>query len=158
MMSNYYDNGFIELPFAFCVTFLTQESYCTPLILLFEMNRNITVEEVSHRCCTQKNWMDSAVVAACPFLHYLQYLTYEGLGERDKQLHALAVLECYIHDIRNTFNIYHQETALTLLGHCYEMERDYNLALDYYRHSLRCLGTNNAANWHVRRMRRLISG
>ncbi|KAH3740370.1 hypothetical protein DPMN_047076 [Dreissena polymorpha] len=38
-----------EPPFTFCVNFLRQESHCAPLILLFEMNRNITEEEVAQR-------------------------------------------------------------------------------------------------------------
>ncbi|KAH3740369.1 hypothetical protein DPMN_047075 [Dreissena polymorpha] len=87
----------------------------------------------------------------------MQYITYGGLGERDKQLHAMEVFEAYI-DIRNQLNLYHLETALNLLGHCYEMEGDYAGALHYYEWSLRCLRTNNAANWHVLRIMRLISG
>ncbi|KAH3740703.1 uncharacterized protein LOC127851571 [Dreissena polymorpha] len=146
-----------EPPLAFCVNFLRQESHCAPVILLFEMNRNITEEEMAQRDIIDKQWIDSAEVDARPFLHYLQYLTYGGLGERDKQLHAMGVLEAYI-DIRNQLNMYHQETALNLLGHCYEMEGDYAGALHYYEQSLRCRRTNNAANWHVLRIMRLISG
>ncbi|KAH3690808.1 hypothetical protein DPMN_191664 [Dreissena polymorpha] len=157
MLSGYKDEGFIELPFAFCVRFVRQESYCTPAILLFEMNRNITEEEVAQRDYDEKLWMDCAEVDARPFLHYLQYLTYGGLGERDKQLHAMGVLEAFI-DIRNQLNLYHPETALNLLGHCYEMEGDYAGALRYYEESFRFRRTNNAANWHVLRIMRLISG
>ncbi|XP_052239805.1 uncharacterized protein LOC127850667 isoform X2 [Dreissena polymorpha] len=151
------EEEFSELPFVSCVSFVRQESYCTPAILLFEMNRNITEEEVEQRHDIEKQWMDSAEVDARPFLYYLQYLTYGGLGERDKQLHAMGVLEAYI-DIRNNLNIYHQETALNLLGHCYEMEGDYAGALHYYEWSLRWDRTNNAANWHILRIMRLISG
>ncbi|KAH3740385.1 hypothetical protein DPMN_047091 [Dreissena polymorpha] len=147
-----------ELPFAFCVNFSRQESHCAPFILLFEMNRNNTKEEVAQRDYVEKLWMDSAEVAARSFLHYLQYLTYGGLGERDKQLQALRTLGSYIYDIRNYINQYHYETALNMLGHCYEMEGDYERALNIYELSLRCLGTNNAANWHVRRVLRVISG
>ncbi|KAH3740527.1 hypothetical protein DPMN_047233 [Dreissena polymorpha] len=157
MLAGNKEEGFSELPFVSCVRFIRQESYCTPAILLFEMNRNNTEEEVAQRDYTEKHWMGSAEVDALPFLHYLQYLTYDGLGERDKQLHALGVLEAYI-NIRNQLNIYHQETALNLLGHCYEMEGDYAGALHYYELSLRCRRTNNAANWHVLRIIRLISG
>ncbi|KAH3740502.1 hypothetical protein DPMN_047208 [Dreissena polymorpha] len=146
-----------EPPFAFCVHFLRQESHCAPLILLFEMNRNITEEEVAQRDYIEKHWMGSAEVDALPFLYYMQYLTYDGLGERDKQLHAMEVFEAYI-NIRNQFNLHHPETSLNLLGHCYEMEGDYAGALHYYEWSLRCRRTNNAANWHVLRIMRLISG
>ncbi|KAH3740393.1 hypothetical protein DPMN_047099 [Dreissena polymorpha] len=150
------DNG--ELPFAFCVNFSRQESHCAPFILLFEMNRNITEEEVAQRHYTEKDWMDFAEVDARPFLHYLQYLTYGGLGERDNQLQALRTLESCMYDIRNKLNLYHGETARNMLGHCYEMEGDYERALNIYELSLRYIGTINAANWHVRRVLRLISG
>ncbi|XP_052239743.1 uncharacterized protein LOC127850614 isoform X2 [Dreissena polymorpha] len=151
------NTGNSEPPFAFCVHFLRQESHCAPLILLFEMNRNITEEEVAQRDYAEKHWMGSAEVDALPFLYYMQYLTYDGLGERDKQLHAMEVFETYIY-IRNQLNLYHPETALNLLGHCYEMEGDYAGALHWYEWSLRCERTNNAANWHVLRIMRLISG
>ncbi|KAH3870350.1 hypothetical protein DPMN_033532 [Dreissena polymorpha] len=42
-------DGFSEPPFAFCVRMFRQESYCTPFILLFEMNRNIAEEKVEAR-------------------------------------------------------------------------------------------------------------
>ncbi|XP_052239760.1 uncharacterized protein LOC127850624 [Dreissena polymorpha] len=159
MLSGNKEEGFIDPPFALCVSFLRQESYCTPAILLFEMNRNITEEEVTQRDYTEKRWMGSAEVDALPFLYYMQYITYGGLGERDTQLHAMGVLEAYIDTcVRNQLNLYHQETALNLLGHCYEMEGDYAGALRYYKWSMRCLRTNNAANWHVLRIMRLISG
>ncbi|KAH3740275.1 hypothetical protein DPMN_046977 [Dreissena polymorpha] len=148
------NTGNSEPPFAFCVHFLRQESHCAPLILLFEMNRNITEEEVAQRDYAEKHWMGSAEVDALPFLYYMQYLTYDGLGERDKQLHAMEVFETYIY-IRNQLNLYHPETALNLLGHCYEMEGDYAGALHWYEWSLRCERTNNAANWHVLRIMHL---
>jgi hypothetical protein len=159
MLAGNKEEGISEPPFVSCVRFVRQESYCTPAILLFEMNRNNTEEEVAQRDFIAKQWMDSAEVDARPFLHYLLYLTYGGLGERDKQLHAMGVLEAYIDTcVRNQLKLYHQETALNLLGHCYEMEGDYAGALHYYEGSLRCLRTNNAANWHVLRIMRLISG
>ncbi|KAH3740244.1 hypothetical protein DPMN_046945 [Dreissena polymorpha] len=120
MHSGNRDNVISESPFAFCVRFLRKESYCIPSILLFEMNRNATEEEVAQRTYLEKTWMDSAEIDACPFLYYLQYLTYGGLGQRDKQLYALGVLESYMSDIKNV-NLYHPETALNLLGHCFEM-------------------------------------
>ncbi|KAH3740047.1 uncharacterized protein LOC127851441 isoform X1 [Dreissena polymorpha] len=158
MISSHNDKVFSELPFAFCVSFFRQEMYCAPFILWFEMNRNTTAEEAAQRYYIEKEWMDCAEVDARTFLHYLQYLTYGGLGERDNQLHTLRVFECFINDIRNHSKIHHAETAINLLGHCYEMEGDYERALQYYELSLHCLGTNNAANWHVRRVLRLING
>ncbi|XP_052248711.1 uncharacterized protein LOC127856496 isoform X4 [Dreissena polymorpha] len=157
MISDNCDNVLCERPFAFCVKFVREEAYCAPYILRFEMKRNMTEEEVSQRNFVDKEWMDYAEVDALPFLHYLQYLTYGGLGKRDKQLHALGILESYLCDRRNGINIYHNETALNLLGHCYEMEGDYEGALHYYWESLSWNRTNNAANWHIQRVRRLIS-
>ncbi|KAH3754197.1 hypothetical protein DPMN_188860 [Dreissena polymorpha] len=122
------------------------------------MNRHMSEEEVAQRDYNDNCWMDCAEVDARPFLHYLQYLTYGGLGQRDKQLHALTVLESYMCDKSSKINLYHLETAGNLLGHCYEMEGDYEGALYCYEQSLRFLGTNNAANWHIRRVLRVISG
>ncbi|KAH3740552.1 hypothetical protein DPMN_047258, partial [Dreissena polymorpha] len=157
MLAGNKEEGFSELPFVSCVRFIRQESYCTPAILLFEMNRNNTEEEVAQRNNAEKLWMDSAEVDARPFLHYLQYLTYGGLGERDKQLHALGVFESYMLDLRNMLHMYHVETSLNLLGHCYEMEGNVNAALHYYQQSLLQGATNNPANWHVRRVSSLLS-
>ncbi|KAH3770350.1 hypothetical protein DPMN_171635 [Dreissena polymorpha] len=122
------------------------------------MNCNITKEEVAQRGYTDKQWMDSAAVDARSFLHYLQYLTYGGLGERHKQLHTLGVLKCYMGAIRNDINSYHCETSLNLLGHCYEMERYYEHALSVYEVSLSFVNPNNAANWHIRRVLSLLNG
>ncbi|KAH3716450.1 hypothetical protein DPMN_059173 [Dreissena polymorpha] len=157
IISDNCDNVLCERPFAFCVKFVREEAYCAPYILWFEMKRNMTEEELSQRDFFEKLWMYYAEVDARHFLHYLQYLTYGGLGERDKQLHVLGILESYVFDPRNDINMHHPETALNLLGHCYEMEGDYEGALHYYAESLSLYRTNNAANWHVQRVHRLIS-
>ncbi|XP_052260097.1 uncharacterized protein LOC127864499 isoform X2 [Dreissena polymorpha] len=157
MISDNCDNVRREPPFSFCVRFIRHEAHCAPYVLWFEMNRAMTEEEVAQRDQHSKHWMDYAEVDACPFLHYLQYLTYGGQGERTKQLYALEVLKSYILDPRNDINIHHPETALNLLGHCYEMEGDCSRACYYYEESLRFDGTKNAANWHVQRVQRLIS-
>ncbi|KAH3749984.1 hypothetical protein DPMN_184500 [Dreissena polymorpha] len=102
--------------------------------------------------------MENAEVDARPLIHYLQYLTYGGLGERGNQLNALRFLASYICDKRNRIHMYHIETSLNLLGHCFEMEGNYENALYYYEQSLLRVSTNNAANWHVRRVLRIISG
>ncbi|KAH3740427.1 hypothetical protein DPMN_047133 [Dreissena polymorpha] len=86
--------------------------------------------EVANRLLVETLWMDSAEVDA---LHH-------------------------VWRTRNQLNLYHLETALNLLGHCYEMEGDYAGALDYYELSLSDERTNNAANWHILRIMRLISG
>ncbi|KAH3710276.1 hypothetical protein DPMN_069750 [Dreissena polymorpha] len=71
-----------ELPFAFCVRFVRQEAHCCPYILRFEMNRNTTEKEIALRNYIKQVWMNCVEVDARPFLYYLQYLTYGGLGER----------------------------------------------------------------------------
>ncbi|XP_052277879.1 uncharacterized protein LOC127876592 isoform X2 [Dreissena polymorpha] len=157
MISDNCDNLLSKLPFAFCVRFIRQEVHCAPYILWFEMNRGMTDEEVEQRHTYEKRWMDDAEVDVRPFLHYLQFLTYGGLGERNKQLHAFYMLKSYILNPRNKINIYHRETALNLIGHCYEMEGDYEMALYIYKASLRLDKTNNAANWHLQRVQRIIS-
>ncbi|KAH3783914.1 hypothetical protein DPMN_161864 [Dreissena polymorpha] len=86
---------------------------------MLDINRNITEEEKTQRTFVDKLYMDGAEVDARPFLNYLQYLTYGGLGERDKQLHALHVFGSNLSDKRNVINLYHQETALNMLGHSY---------------------------------------
>ncbi|KAH3896983.1 hypothetical protein DPMN_021167 [Dreissena polymorpha] len=149
-------SGNTETQFAFCVSFFRQELYCIPFILLFEMNRNRFEDELDERSYNEHKWMLSAEVDALPFLYYLQYLTYEGLGERYNQLRALEVLELYLGDNRN--KLFHQETAINFLGHCYEMEEDYEAALHYYRESLRWGNKNNAANWHLARVHPIIYG
>ncbi|KAH3750038.1 uncharacterized protein LOC127848421 [Dreissena polymorpha] len=115
MLSGNTDNEFSK-HFTFCVKLFRQESYCTPFILLFEMNRNISEEEVAQRNIIEKQWMDTAEVDARPFLHYLQYLTYGGLGERGNQLNALRFLESYIGDERSWIHMHHAETSINLLG------------------------------------------
>ncbi|KAH3769932.1 hypothetical protein DPMN_171211 [Dreissena polymorpha] len=156
MISDKCDNLFNEPPFALCVKFVRQEVYCAPYILWFEMNRNIAEEEVEQRDSSEKPWMDCAEVDARPFLYYLQYLTYGGLGERNKQLHALRELQSYICIHDEMKYLYHPETSLNFLGHCWEMEGHFEGALEYYERSLRGLYQNNAANWHVQRVQRLI--
>ncbi|KAH3876841.1 hypothetical protein DPMN_000692 [Dreissena polymorpha] len=158
MLSGSSDKGFSEHPFACCVRFLREEAYCVPIILWYEMNRKITDQEVAERHLVHKRWMGGAEVDARPFLHYLQYLTYGGLGDRDNQLRALDALWSFEYGARNKINLYHHETALNLLGHCYEIVGEYDFALYYYELSLSGCNSNNAANWHVMRMRRLIRG
>ncbi|KAH3897047.1 hypothetical protein DPMN_021231 [Dreissena polymorpha] len=157
MTSDSCDNVHSEPSLAFCVRFIRQEAHCAPYILWFELNRSMTEEEVEQRHDVEKRWMDNAEVDARPCLYYLQYLTYGGLGERNKQLHACEFLKSCIFNSRNAIKAYHLETALNLLGHCYEMEGDYQRALYIYETSFRLHETNNAANWHLQRVQRIMS-
>ncbi|KAH3742371.1 hypothetical protein DPMN_049112 [Dreissena polymorpha] len=157
MISGNCEHGFSESPFANCVKFFRQEASCAPRILWFEIIRGKNEEEISRRIFREKLWMDSAEVDARPFLYYLQYLTYGGLGERYKQLCTMRIFGLYVRDAVD-INLYHPETALNLLGHCYEMQGFYGAALRCYAVSLTGQSKNNAAYWHVNRLIRLMSG
>jgi len=94
--------------------------------------------------------MDWAEVDARPFMLYLQYLTFGGLRERQRQLQALQGLWdiCTI----TLEDIYHPETVANLLCHCLEMEGDMEGALVGYNASRDFMPRNNAANLHIHRM------
>jgi len=111
---------------AFCVRFMREEKYCAPAILWFEMYRSVG-DDVAHRTYNEREWMDWAEVDARPFMLYLQYLTFGGLRERQRQLQALQGL-CDI--CRNHVrSLHHPETVDHLLCHCLEMEGDLEGAL-----------------------------
>jgi len=76
---------------AYCVRFLPQETFCVPSILHYEMVRAVG-DDMQHRNLLEREWMNWAVDDSRPFLHYLQYLTFRGLGLRHKQLQALFAL------------------------------------------------------------------
>jgi len=87
--------------------------YCAPAILLFEMYRSVGVD-VAHRTIKERIWMDWAEVDARPFMLYLQYLTFGGLCERQRQLQALQGLwNICSNRVRSLF---HPETVDHLLG------------------------------------------
>jgi len=139
---------------AFCVKFLREEKFCAPQFLWCEMYRAYG-NDVDHRTSNQRQWMNSAVVDARPFLLYLQYLTYRGLGARHRQLEAFHRLEDIV--TSDKFNqLYHRETALNLFGHCCELEGDVMRALDVYNRSLLTRTRNNAANWHDHRLNEML--
>jgi len=136
---------------AFCVRFIREEMYCAPAILWFEMYRSVG-DDVAYRTYLERDWMDRAEVDARPFMLYLQYLTFGGLRERQRQLQALQGLW----DIclnRVTFDsMFHLETVANLLGHCEEMEGHMELALRLYNASRDYMPRNNAANLHIHRL------
>jgi len=136
---------------AYCVRFLPQERFCVPPILRYEMVRAVG-DDIQHMHPTEREWMNWAVVDSRPFLHYLLYLTFRGLGLRHRQLQALRSLEDSIRDGVDHDQVFHWETAAHLLAHCLEMENRPDLALDLYLTSQEDLPRNNAANWHIRRL------
>jgi len=110
---------------AICVRFMREEKYCAPAILWIEMCRSVG-DDVAFRDRYERDWMDWAEVDARPFMLYLQYLTFGGLRDRQRQLQALQGLL----DICTTTlkNMYHPETVVNLHGHCEEMEGHPELA------------------------------
>jgi len=136
---------------AYCVRFLRQEAFCAPPIMYYEMVRAVG-DDIQHRRPHERVWMNWAVVDALPFLHYLQYLTFRGLGRRHRQLQAgQSLKDNYVEGIRQD-KLFHPETAANLLAHCFEMEGRIDDALNVYLMSQAGKPRNNAANWHIRRL------
>jgi len=68
--------------------------------------------------------MDWAETDARPFLLYMQYLTYRGLGVRHIQQDAFYRLEDIGTSVDILNQLYQRETVLNLYGHCCELEGD----------------------------------
>jgi len=141
---------------AFCVRFLREEKLCAPQFLWCEMYRAVG-EDVSHRDNKECEWMDWAEVDARPFLLYLQYLTYRGMGLLHRQLEVFHRLEeiTILEDKMN--QLYHKETVLNMFGHCCELESDVQRALNVYNDSIQDQPRNNAANWHKQRLQLMLN-
>jgi len=140
---------------AFCVRFLREEKFCAPQFLWYEMYRAVG-DDVDHRNMNEHQWMDWAEVDARPFLLYLQYLTYRGLGVRHRQLEAFHGLKDIVTS-DNLNQLYHPETVLNLFGHCCELEGIVQAALHAYNASLPVRPRNNAANWHKQRLELMLN-
>ena len=123
--------------------------YCAPAILWFEMYIGVG-DDAAYRYPVERMWIDWAEVDAQPFMLYLQYLTFGGLRERQRQLLALEGLK---NICTNHFrSLYHPQTVVNLLGHCEEMEGNMELALRIYNVSRTFMPRNNAANLHILRL------
>jgi len=94
---------------AYCVSFLRQEVFCAPPFLHFEMVRGVG-DDIQHRRPKERVWMNWAVVDSRPFLHYLQYLTFRGLGLRHKQLQALQSLRISVVEGIKQTQLFHPPT------------------------------------------------
>jgi len=109
-------------------------------------------DDVAYRDRTERKWMDWAEVDARPFMLYLQYLTFGGLRERQRQLEALQEMWdiCTIHVTLG--KMFHRETVVNMLGHCKEMEVHMEGALRLYNISRNYKPRNNVANLHILRL------
>lgn len=147
----YSSQGNEEIAFkctAFCVTFLKCESKHIPKELGYEFFRSTSID-MKYRTKELDDWMDMAVVDSIPYLYFLQYKTYKVLQrEADKQ-NALKMLS---DTIKSEPNLAHKETALNLLGQCYEHESRPNDAFKCYVGSIQLRERNNAANFHICRL------
>ena len=139
---------------AFCVRFLREEKFCAPLFLWYEMCD--VEDDVYTRNSSERKWVNWFEVDSRPFLLYLQFLTFRGLGVRHRQLEAFAGLQ-YIMRSDERKHLYHPETFANLLAHCHELEGDVLLALTVYRDSQCYMPRNNAANHHIARLERQSS-
>jgi len=138
---------------AFCVRFLREEKFCAPPFLWYEMYRDIG-DDVQYRIRSEREWMNWFEVDARPFLLYLQFLTFRGLGVRHRQLEAFSGLRFITLSPSECKELYHKETFANLIGHCYELEGNMLLALAVYRASRDAMPRNNAANHHIARLQR----
>jgi len=102
---------------AYCVRFLPQEAFCVPPILHYEMVRAVG-DELQHRDIIERVFMNWAIVDYRPFLHYLQYLTFRGLGLRHRQQQALRSLSDSSLDGLEHDHLFHLVTVLHLYAHC----------------------------------------
>jgi len=141
---------------AFCVRFLREEKLCAPQFLWCEMYRAVG-DDVDHRKRAERYWMDWAEVDARPFLLYLQYLTYRGLGVRHRQLEAFHGLEDMVTASDKIHQFHHPETVINLFGHCCELEGNVYRALEAYNASLHVQPRNNAANLHKQRLELMLN-
>ncbi|XP_052790404.1 uncharacterized protein LOC128224560 isoform X2 [Mya arenaria] len=132
------------------VLFNPLEICCIPGVLVYEMHRTISPEDFHQRHPMKEQWMDLVVIDSKPFIFYLQYLTFRQLGEEERRLEALHKLHNYVCVESRWCG--HIETALHVLGHCFELENQYDVAWTCYRKSLEIFPYNNAARWHIMRL------
>jgi len=151
-----YSHDKLTKKLAFCVRFLREEKFCAPRFLWCEMYRAVG-DDTDHRDVVDRDWMDWAEVDARPFLLYLQYLTYGGLGVRHRQLEALYVLENIVTSWDKLDQLYHPDTVMNLFCHCCELEGDVLRALGLYNLSLHNQPRNNAANFHKQRLELMLN-
>ncbi|XP_045160729.2 uncharacterized protein LOC123525650 [Mercenaria mercenaria] len=132
---------------AHCVVFMQYEINCVPQELKYEMFR-FSQEEMLERNFLDY-WMDWAVVDSLPYLYFLQYKTYSHLQRAAEKHQALTNL---VTTINTEKNLGHRETALNLLGQCFEQENRHMDALCCYIVSLNVRPRNNVAKIHIGRL------
>ena len=143
---------FMSKYIAGCVQFVPIESPLVPDHLCYEMCRSTPEDKTLRHCEAGRHdeWMDQVCVDCQPFLYYLQYITHRHLHNGQRVNTAFSKLQEYVQTAQVDHG--HYETALNLLGHCYELQGDQTNAREIYKLSLQVLPQNNAANWHIMRL------
>jgi hypothetical protein len=134
--------------FSFCVKFLPSEKNCIPRELRYEMFRS-TAKDKLYINKHNQYWMDWAIVDSLPYMYFLQYKTYGRLKMAEKQTKAFLD---FGNAIGTELALGHKETALNLIGQCFEQRNKPDIALDMYIESLKISKRNNAANVHICRL------
>ncbi|XP_045188022.2 uncharacterized protein LOC123545779 [Mercenaria mercenaria] len=129
---------------AFCVAFHRSEVNCVPHELQYELYRS-TTDELDNRNYDD-NWMSCAAIDSLPYLFFIQYKTYSNLQRHQQKKTALIQLWRVI---SREQNLGHRETALNLLGQCFEQEYNLMEAIRCYISSLQLRPSNNAARIHI---------
>ncbi|XP_060580986.1 uncharacterized protein LOC132737669 [Ruditapes philippinarum] len=129
----------------YCVRFHKSEFNCIPHELQYEMFRS-SKDDMQHRDELDEMWMDLSVVDSLPFLYFLKYKVYRHQKRTKEKRLALAKLT---YTCTGNAILCHKETALNLLGQCYEDQLCHQEALKCYLSSLLVRKKNNAAKWHI---------
>ncbi|XP_060580990.1 uncharacterized protein LOC132737672 [Ruditapes philippinarum] len=141
----YKDVTEIQPCIGYCVRFHKIEFNCIPQELQYEMFRS-SKDDRQHRDERDEMWMDLSVVDFVPFLYFLQYKVNRHQQKTIEKCLALAKL---IDTCTRDTTLCHKETALNLLGQCYEDQLEHQKALKYYVSSLQVRKRNNVAVWHI---------
>ncbi|KAH3814810.1 hypothetical protein DPMN_143323 [Dreissena polymorpha] len=143
--------------------FRQAEAMCVPKFLHCEMYRGSFGTYLSSECMSQfySNY-DCICVKTEPYLYFLQYLTYKELHQEPKKLEALEKLSqftkisvytrlvAFDYDVVLPFA--NLDTSLNMLGHCMELEENFELAWENYKYSIQLLPQRNAAVLHIIRL------
>ena len=127
-----------------CITFTKEEINCIPQHLKYETLRNIEAKHVRLRDKLKNN----VVIDCIPFLYYIQHLTYRELHQPMRAQTALHKLLEYTTGPPQG----HIDTALNMLGHCFELHNKLDLAWICYTRSLEIYDRDNVSIWHAARI------
>ncbi|KAH3709319.1 hypothetical protein DPMN_068781 [Dreissena polymorpha] len=140
---------------ALCVTFWKEEAYCLPPVLVLQLW--VALQEGWHNArefdLILERLRAIQAVDARSLLYYLQYLTYGSLRSREQQVEALSKFVNFV--LNPPYNIHHKHMTYILLGHCWEMEGDVEIAEMAYRESAALSHERNSALEHIRRIEEL---